>query len=139
MKTRNQFLQQLIKLAVSTFAVVILGIGLGNFMRNNETLLVKTNNIGMDKVSFITTDNAIVIPTRFNNPVKAVIGRNMYTQSVVSLNTEFPMGPEMNACFFEGRRLGEILIYNTKLTMPGVRKLQINRPPRGDTIDPNTS
>ena len=139
MKTRNQFLQRLIRLAVSTFAVVILGIGLGNFMRNNETLLVKTNNIGMDKVSFITTGNAIVIPTRFNNPVKAVIGRNMYTQSVVSLNIEFPMGPEMNACFFEGRRLGEILVYNTKVNMPGVRKLQINRSPRGDTIDPNTS
>jgi len=139
MKKRNQFLLRIGKAIGSTLVVALLGIGTGNFVRNNEPLLVKVDKIGMDHVDYAITNDKITVIANDIKPIGAALNVAKYTQSAVTLTSEFLTGPEMNACYFEGRRLGEIIVSNAKPNMPGVHKLSIARRPRGDTIELNTS
>ena len=139
MKKRNQFLLRIGKAISSTLVVALLGIGTGNFVRNNEPLLVKVDKIGMDHVDYAITNDKIIVIANDIKPIGAALNVAKYTQSAVTLTPEFLTGPEMNACYFEGRRLGEIIVSNAKPNMPGVHKLSIARRPRGDTIELNTS
>jgi len=139
MKMRNQFLLQIGKTVCSTLVVALLGIGTGNFVRNNEPLLVKVDKIGIDQAVSTIKNDVIINVKKTIEPVGAANMIAKYTQSAVVMTPEFLKGPEMNACYFEGRRLGEIIISNAKPNMPGVHKLTLTKPPRGDMIEPNTS
>jgi len=139
MKLRNQFLLRIGKAIGSTLAVALLGIGVGNFTQNNETLLVKAPMTGMGQEVYSMTNDNFVAQQEFITPIGVVSKVITYTQSITNLVAELPQGIEMNACYFEGRRLGEILLSNKKPNMPGVHRISIGKNPRGDTIKPNTS
>ena len=129
MKTRNQFLPEAIRLLFGIVFVALIGIGFGNFARNQKPLLIEVSKTVVCPAENIIITNATDL--QYSELIGVLTKMNEYTCNI-------PRETMMNAYSLTVERTRQITMSGI-LKMPTVYNRTFRRPPRSDMICVNTS